>query len=115
MRILNREEFFEMPENTLYSKYEPCNMQAMEIKGKTIKGFQGEPIDWFMQRIHDSIECDSSEQFSERLFLAQEEGVGIDMDFNIQGRDGCFDEKQLFAVWEKDDVRMLVERLKECL
>jgi hypothetical protein len=37
------------------------------------------------------------------------------MDFEYEGRDGLFEEGQLFAVWEKADVASLIERLRRCL
>jgi hypothetical protein len=33
------------------------------------------------------------------------------MDFDCQGRDGLFDAAQLFAVWEPQDVAVLIARL----
>ena len=37
------------------------------------------------------------------------------MDYTISGRDGCFDEDQLYAVFDDMDVSGLIIRLSECL
>jgi len=39
----------------------------------------------------------------------------LTMDFDSYGRDGLFDGDQLFAVWESNDVKALIERLTLCL
>ena len=53
--------------------------------------------------------------FFDKLHDALENGTSLDMDFRCSGRDGCFEKDQLFAVWEKKDVEMLISRLQECI
>jgi len=43
------------------------------------------------------------------------EGVSVDLDFYCQCRDGLFDDDEMYAVWTKDDVNQLIDRLKKCL
>lgn len=47
------------------------------------------------------------------LFEAIERGTSFKFDYDCLGRDGLLDDKQLFAVFEKEDVVMLIERLKK--
>ena len=42
-----------------------------------------------------------------------EEGGSVSMDFNNTSREGLFDEKQLYAVYGKEDVKKLIRKLKD--
>lgn len=109
MRIVNRKEFLSLPEETLFSKYEPCCFDPILIKGETWTN------DFIFQSINDAIKWGDPEEFSDVLFKAEKTGESIDMDFNDTGRDGMFDEDQLFAVWEKKDLTQLIDRLNVAL
>ena len=71
--------------------------------------------DWFDQQIVDSISCGGSgtnyEYFANQC-EKMEHGISVGMDFNTSGRDGLFNEDELFAVWEQADVDALIARLK---
>jgi hypothetical protein len=109
MKIVDRATFLALPPNTLYSKYAPCYMEPPSIKMDSITN------DWFESEIHDAIDCQSSSDFADKLQEAQETGCSLKMDFETQGRDGCYEQDQLFAVWEPDDVKSLIARLQECI
>lgn len=105
MKIVSRKDFLAMPEETLYAKYQPCYFEALEIKGETLSN------DFLTQQIVDAIACKDSGEFSDLLHESETTGKSVKFDFDCQGRDGCFDDDQLFAVWERDDVLALIERL----
>ncbi len=109
MKIMNLEEFRALPGETLFSKYVPCNFGELEIKVETWER------DFLTQDIASAIECSGSSEFGDKLFEAEECGTSLPMDLECCGRDGCFDEDQLFAVWERDDVVKLIERLGRCV
>jgi hypothetical protein len=44
-----------------------------------------------------------------------EKGISHPVDFESTCRDGFFDESQMFAIFEKQDIEALIERLKKCL
>lgn len=111
MKIINLDQFLALPENTLFSKYAPCFFGELSIKGKSLNGTR----DFCFQQIADAIKCTGSSNFSAKLFLAEQAGDSVEMDFNCQGRDGCFEDEQLFAVWELKDIQQLIERLVVCL
>lgn len=113
MRIVNRAEFITMPEGTLFSKYEPCFFEHIQIKGESIIFENGD--DYMYQDIVDATDHDGTADMFEKYDRAEKEGASIGMDFNCQGRDGCFDKDQLFAVWEKRDVKALIRRLQKCI
>ena len=109
VRIITRKQLLSLPENILYSHYEPCNFGNLQIKGESIRD-----IDFYSQSITDAIDCDSSGEFADILFAAQETGRSFKMDFYCESRDGMFDSNEtLFAVWEKDDIEQLIKRLQE--
>lgn len=109
MKIVNRETFLALPPGTLFSKYTPCCFKELCIKGETWGN------DFLVQQIADAIEHTGSDDFSERLFRSEVEGDSLPMDFNHLGRDGCFDDEQLFAAWERADIEALIVRLNQTL
>jgi len=107
MKIINREEFLRLPENTLYSKYTPYIIEKFEIKGEST-----EYGDFYSQQIVDGFdEC----EYSKALEYAEQNGSSVKMYFYCPGRDDCMNEDQLFAVWDNEDVLALIERLKLCV
>lgn len=109
MKIVNAKKFLAMPPNTLFSKYEPCCFDDIQIKQETCG-----TNDFLVQEISSAIRHDNSNKFNEILEKAEITHESIDMDFDITGRDGCFDDDQLFAVWENKDIDQLIEKLKKC-
>lgn len=109
MKIVDRKTFLQMPINTLFSTYIPCLFGDLSIKGRKVGD-----NDYYYQQISDAIRCGGSGEFADILFKAQETGDSIKLDFYCEGRDGSF-EDGLFAVWEKEDVAQLIERLQLCL
>lgn len=111
MRIVKRPEFLKLPPGTLYSKYKPCIFEELNIKGDTLPNGN----DWFYQQIADATEH-YGQDCIDALTAAEELGKSIAMDFDCEGRDGCFeDDSQLFAVWERADVEKLIARLQQTL
>ncbi len=109
MKIVDLATFRALPAGTLFSKYEPFFFGPLCIKGETWE------YDFLVQDIADAIECTGSNDFGNKLDEAQITGASLTMDFDCQGRDGCFDKGQLFAVWERVDVESLIARLQETL
>lgn len=110
MKIINRTAFLALPAGTVFSKYRPCIFGELLIKGDTIN-----ENDFYHQQIADAVKTAPGIDFSDLLLAAQENGNSIAMDFNCQGRDGLYDEDQLFAVWEEYDVSQLAYRLLDSI
>lgn len=108
MKIVNLDQFIVMPPGTLFAKYKPCYFDDLCIKGESIR----ETRDFFYQQIVDSIDAHDSGQFADLLFESERTGKSIPMNFSVEGRDGCFEPDQLFAVWERADVKSLIARLQ---
>jgi hypothetical protein len=109
MKIVNLKTFKTLPSGTIAMKYEPCILGRLFMKGEPSK------CDFILTYLTDEIDCDSSTDFIDKLTLAENKGVSVAMSFEETMRDGLFEEKQLFAIWEKEDVLGLIDKLKECL
>ena len=109
MKIVGLEEFRALPEGAVFAKFQPDVFDDLCIKGETWD------VDFLYSSLTDDIECDSSTERDELLDLARLEGRSIKMAFDQEGRDGCFDDDQLFAVWEHSDVVGLMFKLNESL
>lgn len=109
MRIVDRKTFLSLPENTLFSTYEPQVFGPLEIKGESL------PNDFYIQGIASAVASTGDQDECNILDDALQTGRSFRMDFNCQGRDGCFESNELYAVWEKEDVESLISRLQECI
>jgi hypothetical protein len=110
MRIINLEEFRDLPEGAIFMKYYPCVFDALSMKGKTL------PSDFYSLDIAQEIKSKGSDDTHGKLLAAQRDpNISLEMDFSVFGRDGLFDKDQLFAVYEKKDVYGLINKLTECL
>jgi len=114
MRIVNHHAFLLLEPGTLFSKVTPNVFDPLQIKGETL-WHEGTPIDFSCQDIADALDCSGSEEFNSLIEDSLKEGRSIPLNFECEGRDGCYDEDQLFAVWEGSDVEALIERLQETL
>lgn len=112
MRIVNRIEFLKLPSDTLFSTYESDTFGELSIKGDTIS-FN----DFRVQYIADSIACNNSYERDQFLDNAENnpDNFSLNMDFECWSRDGLYEDKQLYAVWDDDDVKALIARLNKVL
>ena len=106
MKIVDRKTFLSLPVGALFSDYEPCIFGELLIKGESWSE------DYFTQKLSSAISCSSSDEFGKILEHARETGASVAMDFSCEARDGCFNEDQLYAVWERGDVEALIQRLQ---
>jgi hypothetical protein len=109
MKIVDRKTFMAMPGNTLFSRWEPCVFRELAIKGESWER------DFLTQEIASAVKCDGNEDFFDRCDNAARTGESLALDLDCVGRDGLFDDDQMFAVWETQDVLALIERLYACV
>lgn len=107
MRIVNLEQFLKLPDGTMFSKYEPCIFSGLMIK----KGSIIEASDFFYINLIDTVEANDSGDFVSILTKAETEQTSFKLAFNCIERDGLFNKDQLFAVYEKQDVMVLINTL----
>jgi len=110
MRIVNLEEFRALPSGTVFRKYTPQMFQCeLSIKGETW------PVDFLVNYLTGNVECDKSEEEDVIFNNAEKDSkYSIPLEFDSYGRDGSFDEEQLFGVYEQKDLDGLINALKEC-
>jgi hypothetical protein len=110
MRIVDLEEFRTMPNGTVYMKFQPDIFDELCVKGDTLES------DFYCQNLTTDILASGSTEYSEILTQAvNDSNFNFSMDMYVLGRDGCFDEDQLFAVYEEPDLIALIEKLKDSL
>lgn len=108
MRIVTRKEFLMMPSGTLFMKYEPQIFGELKIKEESYENdFNYVSLD----NIKTISDVDESRILSE---MESDSSLSYGVDFYTASRDGLFEEDQLFAVYEQDDLLALISRLKEC-
>jgi hypothetical protein len=111
MRIVDAETFMAMPAGTVFAKYEPVVFEDLRIKGDTLHA-----SDFLYQDLIPSfVTTDSSIEYIDHLQAIEYGQVAPDLDYNCQGRDGCFQMDQLYAVFEPRDVSAMISRLQEAL
>jgi hypothetical protein len=110
MRIIGLKEFLTLPVGTVYAKYAQSYTEGLEIKGENC----GER-DWIVQYLDPIANLEHSHSSTDDgdMLSALESGASASepLAFNVMGRDGCFNDDQLFAVLERQDHERLVERL----
>lgn len=112
MRILNRKEFFEMDGEVVFAKFRPQICESLGIK----VGHMGQ--DFVFQDLDPCGAIDSegdTDLFDKLIAMEDDHSVREDVDFYQYQRDGCFDQDQLFMVFDRSDVRKLIIRLQEVL
>ena len=102
MFIVNRKTFLAMPEGTVFAKYEPCIFGELMVKGETwTNDFLYQSFGW--------IDTDG-EPFVVLSKMEKSQVISCPVDVSTR-RDGLFDEDQLFAIYENEDIRAIVNAL----
>ena len=104
MKIYRRAAFMELPAGVLFSKGKPWWFDGIYVKGDSIN-FK-DAIGDFGSLNLASIESHDSGELVERFEKMLEEGASFPME-DAYGRDGLFDQDDLFLVWERADLEQL--------
>ncbi|MDR6844515.1 hypothetical protein [Flavobacterium granuli] len=111
MKIVDKIIFYNLPNGTLFSHYEPVVFNGLKIKGDTI--YNGiEPIDYFYTDLIGNIQSNSSEEFIDKLDNAKDNS--LELDFERSERDGLYEEDSLFAIYENNDLINFIKTLENC-
>lgn len=104
MRIVNRQEFLQLPEGTVYAKYAPIYTEELCIKNGNVGN-----NDWDSQSL-DTISlvdnCGSEELYD--IMDKALDGSPFKMDTNATCMDGLYNKDQLFIVYTKEEVGKLI-------
>lgn len=102
MRIVTLQEMFDLPDGTIFSYYEPEIAQGLFRKGETILDSEDQcPIDFMEARI-----------------IADPPTIGTpgygkcELEVSpMEGRWALYDDTAQFAIYEPDDIEIMVEML----
>jgi hypothetical protein len=111
MKVITRKEMLRMPKGTVYSYYEPHFFRELEIKADDPENYDN---DWLFDSIVGAVKNNGSGDFSDKCTLMKA-GESVEVDFENTSRDGMFEDEQLYAVYEKEDVEKLIARLQQTL
>jgi hypothetical protein len=117
MRIVNREQFLAMPSGTLFAEYDPMVATELIVKWDTCVPFDRlNGGDYTYQNITLAVKSDSGGDFTDKMIAAQDDpNLSLEMDFDCSGRAGDYDTKQLYLVYEAEDLRGMIALLQKCL
>lgn len=104
MKIYNREEFMKLPEGTIFTSGEPYAFLNLLIKGETWE------VDFLESSLLD-IDSFSSDENSDRMNEMKKNGTSYEINKSF-GREGLFDDKMLYMVFEKKDLEYMIKRFK---
>lgn len=103
VKIYNRTDFLKLPENTIFVKGARCYFIGdMCIKGET----------WGNDFLYSSLynfDADDSGNWANKFDDALENGTSLEADFEIAQRDGLYEDDAVFLVYEKEDIKKLIE------
>lgn len=120
MKLYKRSDFIQLPANTIYSRVHPA--QGEFISGlfcKTSKpGEYGN--DWVEQGLIDTNaehpeEMRDGGEIDEYGEMLRDGFETFRLDYDSAGRDGMFDDADLFVVWDRGDIIKLRDYLNRCL
>ena len=107
MRVYRLDEFRKLPEGTLFCEAQPWVFGTLHVKGETWESD-------FLLRDLQSIAADDSGEWGRRLDEMLESGASYPIN-DAYGRDGSFNEKALFLVYEREDLLELRRVVDEAL
>ena len=113
MRIYNREDFFKLPIGTMFHEGKPFVFFDLQILKEVLCDENDRPIDYYAQSLC-TIESHSSEQLVDRQDEMLEKMASYPLNKDI-GRDGCYDDRAIYLVYEKEDLEYLLEKINEAL
>jgi hypothetical protein len=103
MYIVNLTEFRKLPAGTVFCKYHPCVFGELQMKGETWAH------DFMCARLTGSVYFErSSDEISTTLMHAEKTGESFNLEVDGFCRDGYFEDKQLFGIYEEKDLEQLV-------
>jgi hypothetical protein len=106
MKIYRRPEFLKLPDGILFCNGIKWCWGPPEIKTKTHK-----TNDFDTLSLSD-IEWSGSEDLINKQEEMLDTGKSYPIDLDSSMRDGCFDNEQIFLVYESEDVKALIATLQ---
>lgn len=107
LRIVNRDQFLKLPNGVVYSRYQSLSMfSGLEVKEETLTN------DWVYTSLMEFVDAHDSGEMADIMIKAEEEGTEFRLDVECGQRDGFFEGEEYFAIYDKEDILKLFERMK---
>jgi hypothetical protein len=114
VKIVNKKEFYALPNGTLYSYYEPCVIMGLHVKKENIY-YSEQPCDFYYESLIGNIDTNGSDDYDDLLEDAENNKTSLKMDFNCVERDAFYNDDQLYAIYEKSDIEAFIEKLQSLI
>jgi hypothetical protein len=112
MKIMNRKAFLTLPAGTVYAKYSSLGCWG----DLAVKMDSTRHDDWYHYDLLNGWGgCDNSDQFMDKVRQCEKGQAELRNDLECEGRDGLFEEDELFVVYDRTDILQLVNKLQELL
>lgn len=108
MKVVNKKDFLNLPENTIFSKGKVWCFDGLSMKGESFSN------DFFYLDLIDMDMGSGSNEYFERLDDSLINGNSYPIN-DAESRDGMFLEDEVFLIFENDDILTLIENLKKGL
>lgn len=108
MRIIDKQKLMECPDGTLFCEYTPCVFGNWCIKHETIRDKKGHGTDFIFKQLNS---LGGTAVMVDTLDKALTEETSFSFDLEDTTRDGLYDDEQLYAVYENDDIGQLIRLL----
>jgi hypothetical protein len=106
MRFVTKQEFLTLPEGTIFSRFKPNVITDLAIKAETVM-----QNDFCYIDLVGNVDAYDSGEYLDTLDGRKR----FKADYECSSRDGMFDPKQEFVIYEKSDVQDLINVLHLCL
>lgn len=118
MKLYTRKDFLNLPALTIYSRVDQSGLElCYGLFCKTSGGEWGN--DWVEQDLisepgfPNGIKDGSDAVFYQISLRDSFQEFRTDLD--CSGRDGCFDDTDVFVVWDNQDISALIDYLQKCI
>lgn len=112
MKLVNKKEFLKMHEGTVYFEKvkdkSACHFGHLLIKGETLP-----PDDYYETDLISPDLCPNGNSEIYESFNKLDKGETLNIDFNYGGRNGFYDDTDMYYVLDKDDVKSLLDVITE--
>ena len=111
MKIYRREAFMRLPSGTIFAKGKPWAFGELCRFDDAIRRDDGRPFDFVYTPLVGIDMGEDSGEWASRMDDMLENGASYPIN-TMAGRDGCFDDDELFLVYEPADIEQLITLLR---
>lgn len=104
MKVYNRKDFLNLPQGTIFCKGTKWYFDNISVKGSSLNND-------FVYVDLCNIEANDTGQWVDRLEESLLKGVSFPINKD-SARDGMFDDNSVFLVFEKEDLKYLIDIMK---